>query len=292
MANSKQKGLGKGLDSLFGDNFTADTEENTNGIRMMRVSLIEKNPDQPRKNISSEELDALASSVLQYGVIEPLVVRPENNGYYQIIAGERRWRAAKAAGLSEVPVIVRESGDLETAELALVENLMRSDLNPMEEAMGYKSLCERFGLTQEKAAEAVGKPRSSVANALRLLSLSDEVAKLVIDGKLSAGHAKVLCGISDKAKQISIANTVVAKDLSVRQTEMLAASKPKEPAKPTDKVDYIKVLEKRATRTSGRTVKIKAVGKSRHIEIAYTDNNDLEDILKKLCGKSFFDTDN
>lgn len=292
MANSKQKGLGKGLDSLFGDNFTADTEENTNGIRMMRVSLIERNPDQPRKNISSEELDALASSVLQYGVIEPLVVRPENNGYYQIIAGERRWRAAKAAGLSEVPVIVRESGDLETAELALVENLMRSDLNPMEEAMGYKSLCERFGLTQEKAAEAVGKPRSSVANALRLLSLSDEVAKLVIDGKLSAGHAKVLCGISDKAKQISIANTVVAKDLSVRQTEMLAASKPKEPAKPTDKVDYIKVLEKRATRTSGRTVKIKAVGKSRHIEIAYTDNNDLEDILKKLCGKSFFDTDN
>lgn len=284
---AKSRGLGKGLDSLFEDNFSQNEREES--VSTLRVSMVEPNPLQPRKDIDSEKLSELADSIAKYGVIQPIVVRPENNGYYQIIAGERRWRAAKAAGLTEIPVVIKEIGDRETAELALVENLMRSDLNPIEEALGYKSLMDRFGLSQEKAAEAVGKSRSTVANALRLLSLEDGVLELVREGKLSAGHAKVLAGVKDLKRQREIAQTVVARDLSVRQTEMLAASKPHEKKAPTDKVDYIKVLEKRVTKASGRSVKIKQGKKTGRIEITYTDNNDLEDILKKLCGKTFFD---
>ena len=284
---AKSRGLGKGLDSLFEDNFSQSEREE--GVSTLRISMVEPNPLQPRKDIDSEKLAELVDSIGKYGVIQPIVVRPENNGYYQIIAGERRWRAAKAAGLTEIPVVIKEIGDRETAELALVENLMRSDLNPIEEALGYKSLMDRFGLSQEKAAESVGKSRSSVANSLRLLSLHDEVIALVKDGKLSAGHAKVLAGIKDTKRQREIAAIVVARDLSVRQTEMLAAARPAEPKAPTDKVDYIRVLEKRVAKASGRSVKIKQGKKTGRIEITYTDNNDLEDILKKLCGKTFFD---
>ncbi len=284
---AKSRGLGKGLDSLFEDNFSQSEREE--GVSTLRISMVEPNPLQPRKDIDSEKLAELADSIGKYGVIQPIVVRPENNGYYQIIAGERRWRAAKAAGLTEIPVVIKEIGDRETAELALVENLMRSDLNPIEEALGYKSLMDRFGLSQEKAAESVGKSRSSVANSLRLLSLHDEVIALVKDGRLSAGHAKVLAGIKDTKRQREIAAIVVARDLSVRQTEMLAAARPAEPKAPTDKVDYIRVLEKRVAKASGRSVKIKQGKKTGRIEITYTDNNDLEDILKKLCGKTFFD---
>ncbi len=284
---AKSRGLGKGLDSLFEDNFSQSEREE--GVSTLRISMVEPNPLQPRKDIDSEKLAELADSIGKYGVIQPIVVRPENNGYYQIIAGERRWRAAKAAGLTEIPVVIKEIGDRETAELALVENLMRSDLNPIEEALGYKSLMDRFGLSQEKAAESVGKSRSSVANSLRLLSLHDEVIALVKEGKLSAGHAKVLAGIKDTKRQREIAAIVVARDLSVRQTEMLAAARPAEPKAPTDKVDYIRVLEKRVAKASGRSVKIKQGKKTGRIEITYTDNNDLEDILKKLCGKTFFD---
>lgn len=288
MAKENKRGLHKGLDSLFEDNFTSYGEKQE-GVQTLRISMIEPNPLQPRRTMDEEELAELADSIGKYGLIQPIVVRPENNGYYQIIAGERRWRASKIAGLTDVPVIIKETGDKETAELALIENLMRSDLNPIDEAMGYKSLMDRFGLSQEKVAESVGKKRSSVANSLRLLSLSKEVTTLVKDGRLSSGHAKVLAGIKDEKRQTEIANIVVAKDLSVRQTEMLAAAKPKTESKPTDKVDYIKVLEKRVMRSTGRTVKIKQGKKTGKVEIVYTDNNDLEDILKKLCGKSFFE---
>ena len=161
---AKSRGLGKGLDSLFEDNFSQSEREE--GVSTLRISMVEPNPLQPRKEIDAEKLSELADSIGKYGVIQPIVVRPENNGYYQIIAGERRWRAAKAAGLTEIPVVIKEIGDRETAELALVENLLRSDLNPIEEALGYKSLMERFGLSQEKVAESVGKSRSSVANSL------------------------------------------------------------------------------------------------------------------------------
>lgn len=284
---AKSRGLGKGLDSLFEDNFSQSEREE--GITALRISMVEPNPLQPRKDIDPDKLAELTESISKYGVIQPIAVRPENNGYYQIIAGERRWRAAKAAGLTEIPVVIKEIGDRETAELALVENLMRSDLNPIEEALGYKSLMDRFGLSQEKAAEAVGKSRSTVANSLRLLSLCDEVLELVREGKLSAGHAKVLAGVKDDKRQKEIASVVVARDLSVRQTEMLAASRPTEKKAPTDKVDYIRVLEKRVAKASGRSVKIKQGKKTGRIEIIYTDNNDLEDILKKLCGKTFFD---
>lgn len=289
MAKNTQRGLGKGLDSLFEDNFSV-AEKETESLKTLRVSMIEPNPLQPRKDIDEQKLSELAESIATHGIIQPIVVRPENNGYYQIIAGERRWRAAKAAGLHEVPVVIKEIGDRETAELALVENLMRSDLNPIEEALGYKSLMDRFELSQEKVAEAVGKSRSSIANSLRLLNLCDEVLTLVKEGKLTFGHAKVLAGVKDEKRQKDIANIVYSRDLSVRQTEMLAAANPASKTKmQTDKVDYIKVLEKRVAKASGRSVKIMQGKKVGRIEITYTDNNDLEDILKKLCGKSFFD---
>ena len=273
MAKNTQRGLGKGLDSLFEDNFSV-AEKETESLKTLRVSMIEPNPLQPRKDIDEQKLSELAESIATHGIIQPIVVRPENNGYYQIIAGERRWRAAKAAGLHEVPVVIKEIGDRETAELALVENLMRSDLNPIEEALGYKSLMDRFELSQEKVAEAVGKSRSSIANSLRLLNLCDEVLTLVKEGKLTFGHAKVLAGVKDEKRQKDIANIVY----SASKTKMQ-----------TDKVDYIKVLEKRVAKASGRSVKIMQGKKVGRIEITYTDNNDLEDILKKLCGKSFFD---
>ncbi len=293
MAKNNQRGLGKGLDSLFDDNFTSSSEKES-GVSTLRLSMIEPNPLQPRKTIDDEALAELSASISEHGILQPIVVRPENNGYYQIVAGERRWRAAKLAGLTDVPVIIKELSDKDTAELALVENLMRSDLNPIDEALGYKSLIDRFGMTQDGVAQAVGKPRSSVANALRLLSLEKEVAELVKSGALSAGHAKVLAGIKDEKKQLEIAKLAAARDLSVRQTEMLAAAKkqPEAAKKPSDKVDYIRVLERRVTRASGRTVKIKQGKKTGKIEIVYTDNNDLEDILKKLCGKAFFEDDN
>lgn len=291
MAKNGQKGLGKGLEYLFDDNF-AMPEKGAGEIQTLRISLIEPNPLQPRKDIDEEALYELAESIKNYGLIQPIVVRAQNNGYYQIIAGERRWRACKIAEFSEVPVIIREAGEKETAELALIENLMRQDLDPIEEAMGYKSLMERFGHTQEAVAQSVGKSRSAVTNALRLLTLEEQVIEYVKQGKLSAGHAKVLAGVKDPRRQVSIADTVVARDLSVRQTELMAAEREIKRKEPTDKVDYVKILERRATRASGRTVKIKQGKKTGKLEIVYTDNNDLEDILKKLCGKSFFENDN
>lgn len=288
MAKRNQNSLGKGIDALFGDNLSLP-EEHVGDVTLMRLSLIEPNPLQPRKNISEQELYELAESIKSYGMIQPIVVRPQNNGYYQIIAGERRWRAAKIAELTEVPVIVREAGEKETAELALVENLMRSDLDPIEEAMGYRALMDRFGLSQDAVSEAVGKPRSTVANSLRLLTLEDEVIEFIREGKLTTGHAKALAGVKDKKRQVSIAKTVVARDLSVRQTELLASQREHTEKQPTDHVNYVKILERRATRASGRTVKIKQGKKSGKLEISYTDNNDLEDILKKLCGKMFFE---
>ena len=216
----KKKALGRGLDAILVDAFTIDTNENNTGITTVRISEVEPNRDQPRKAFDPAELEALAESINLYGMIQPITVR-SIDGMYQIVTGERRWRAARMAGLSEVPVIIITADDKKAAELALVENIQRSDLNPIEEAMGFKSLIEEHGLTQEEAAKRIGKSRSAVTNSLRLLNLPENVRKMIENSELSSGHAKVLLGLSNAEDMEKIALQIVAKDLSVRETEKL-----------------------------------------------------------------------
>ena len=225
---ASQKGLGKGLGALLGD-FTEEPAVQS-GLKTLPLHKIEPNPDQPRRDFDPEELEELAESIRTHGIIQPLTVREMPNGYYQIIAGERRWRASRLAGLDEVPVRVIEADDRKTAERALVENLQREDLNPIEEAKGYKTLIEEFGLTQEEAAKSVGRSRPSITNALRLLSLSPKVLEMVEKNELSAGHARALISIANDKKQLDAAMEVREKGLSVRKTEQLAAKLTKEPA--------------------------------------------------------------
>lgn len=218
MAN-QMKGLGKGLGALLGDDFLDDTSTPRSTLQLP-ISQVESYSSQPRKQFDPEALADLADSIRRHGIIQPLTVRKLASGYYQIIAGERRWRAARMAGLTQVPAVVIEADDRKAMELAMIENLQREDLNPMEEAEGYKVLMDQYGMTQEEAAQAVGKSRSAVANAVRLLSLSDSVRKLVEDGSLSAGHARTLLSLPAKLQEVA-ADTVVKGDLSVRQTELL-----------------------------------------------------------------------
>ncbi len=208
-----KRGLGKGLEALFADNDTADVAVST-----LSIAEIEPNSEQPRREFSPEELDSLAASIREHGVLQPLVVRPRPNGRYQIVAGERRWRASRIAGLTELPVVIRELTDEQAYEVALVENLVRSDLNPIEEALGYRTLIERFSMTQERVAQRVGRSRPAVANALRLLSLPDEVVALLQKGELSAGHARALLALQPAAA-IALARRIIAQGLSVRETE-------------------------------------------------------------------------
>ena len=216
MAAKEKKGLGTGLGVLFGAD---DFEEDESELLNLPISKVEPRLEQPRKTFDEEALRALADSIAQYGLIQPITVRKLDSGYYQIIAGERRWRAAREAGLTEVPVRVIEADDRRTAELALVENLQREDLNPIEEAKGYKTLIDEYGLTQEETAKSVGKSRPAIANAMRLLSLSEPVLDMVEKGQLSAGHARALVSINDEKQQLSAAKEVLEKALSVRRTE-------------------------------------------------------------------------
>lgn len=218
-----RKGLGKGLGALIGD-YNEQPDAPSEGAVTLPLQKIEPNPLQPRKTFNPEELDSLADSIRMHGIIQPLTVRRLPTGFYQIIAGERRWRAARLAGLTDVPVVVIEADDKKAMELALIENLQRSDLNPIEEALGYQELMGTYEMTQEQAAARVGKSRPAVANALRLLSLSPAVLELVKDGSLSAGHARALLPVKDEAQQLSIAQKVMALGLSVRQTEALCKS--------------------------------------------------------------------
>ena len=227
MAAKEKKGLGTGLDVLFGA--SGLDEENESELLILPISKVEPRIDQPREYFDQQALQELADSIAQYGLIQPITVRKLETGYYQIIAGERRWRASRLAGLKEVPVRVIEADDRRTAELALVENLQREDLNPIEEAKGYKTLIDEFGLTQEEAAKSVGRSRPSITNALRLLSLSPKVLEMVEKNELSAGHARALISISDDKKQLDAAKEVREKGLSVRKTEQLAAKLSKEP---------------------------------------------------------------
>ena len=281
MAN-KNTGLGKGLSALLGDDFSINTPQ---APSTLPISQVESYAGQPRKNFDQEKLEELAESIRQHGIIQPLTVRKLSSGYYQIIAGERRWRAARLAGLQEVPVIVMEADDRKAAELAMIENLQREDLNPMEEAAGFQSLMETYHMTQEEAASRVGKSRSAVANALRLLSLTPPVAKLVEEGKLSAGHARALLPLSP-ALQENAAGAVISGGLSVRQTEALAKrlSQEKPEKAPAPKgIDYAAEAQKELSSKLGRGVRIVTGRKKGRIELEYYGMDDLNDLLEALA---------
>ena len=278
------KGLGKGLGALLGDDFL-DTAAEAKGTLTLPLSQVESCASQPRKNFDPDALADLADSIAQHGIIQPLTVRRLQSGYYQIIAGERRWRAARMAGLSEVPAVVIEADDRKAMELAMIENLQREDLNPMEEAEGYQVLMEQYGMTQEETAQRVGKSRPAVANALRLLKLCGDVRKLVEDGKLSGGHGRALVTLSDK-QQKEAAAAIVKGDLSVRQTELLVkkltTEKKGKIAKSEGEVDYAAEAAKELTSRLGRPCKIVTGRKKGRIELEYYGVDDLNELLDAL----------
>ncbi len=282
----KKKGLGRGIDDIYFDNNLTDSTEN-GGVVMIRLSEVEPNADQPRKNFDATELEALAESINMYGMIQPITVRAVEGGMYQIVTGERRWRAARMAGLSEIPVIVIVADDRKAAEMALVENIQRSDLNPIEEALGFSALIEEYGLTQEETAKRIGKSRSAITNSLRLLNLPEAVRKMVEEDEISTGHAKVLLGLNDTDRMEELANQIIIRDLTVRDTEKLVKmmnEPPKTEPEVLHDIDHTRALEVLVQKTLGRTIKISDKGKNHSITIGYSDNEDLETLLKLLCG--------
>ncbi|MCQ2439924.1 MAG: ParB/RepB/Spo0J family partition protein [Oscillospiraceae bacterium] len=289
MANKQKRGLGLGMSALFGEEetevFEPETESAKKETEMLPISRVEPRAAQPRKEFDPEKLEELADSIREYGMIQPITVRSMDRGYYQIIAGERRWRAARMAGLKEVPVRIVECDDRLASEMALVENLQRDDLKPLEEARGYRTLMEQYALTQEEVSLRVQKSRSAVANSLRLLSLGEEALKLVENGSLSAGHARALLGLTEPEKQAAAARKVAAEGLSVRQTEALVQKLRTEPkAKPEqtgDGVDYRREAEHRLTESLGREVKISGGNKGR-ITLSFYSADDREALMEAL----------
>ena len=283
MASKKPSGLGRGLGALLGDDVL---KAESTGSLYLPISQVESCSSQPRKHFDEASLAELADSIREHGIIQPLTVRKLASGYYQIIAGERRWRAARLAGLQEVPVIVMEADDRKAAELAMIENLQREDLNPIEEAAGFQSLMETYHMTQEEAASRVGKSRSAVTNALRLLGLTPSVRKLVEEGKLSAGHARALVPLSPSLQE-SAANAIVSGGLSVRQTEALvkrlSAEKKEAQAKDPDEVDYLAEAQNELKARLCRGVKIVPGRKKGRIELEYYGVDDLNDLLDALA---------
>ena len=281
---ASQKGLGKGLGALLGD--FSDEPIEKSAYQKLPIYKVEPNPDQPRRDFDEEELQALADSIQEHGIIQPLTVRELHSGYYQIIAGERRWRAARLANLTEIPVVIIEADDKKAMELALIENLQRQDLNPVEEALGYRSLMDDYGLTQEEAAKRVGKSRPAVANALRLLGLAPEVLEKVRDGSLSAGHARAVLVLKTEKKQQEAAQKIIALGLSVRQAELLCKNMSKEPTpvkdEPVLKVDYVAECEKLLSKHLGRGVKIVTGKKKGRFELEYYGEEDLQVLLDAL----------
>ena len=278
------KGLGKGLGALMGD-FAVETPAAKSPYQMLPIHKVEPNPDQPRKDFDPEELQSLADSIATHGVVQPLTVRELPNGYYQIIAGERRWRAARLAEVKEIPAVIMEADDKKVMELALIENLQRQDLNPVEEAIGYQTLMQEYGLTQEDAAKQVGKSRPAVANALRLLNLSDKVLEMVRKGELSAGHARAILSLKTQKLQEAAAQKIATLGLSVRQAEQLCKNMGKEPApvkEPTLAVDYVAECEKSLTKHLGRKVKIISGKKKGRFELEFYGQDDLQKLLDAL----------
>ena len=278
------KGLGKGLGALMGD-FAAETPAAKSPYQMLPIHKVEPNPGQPRQDFDPEELQSLADSIAIHGVVQPLTVREVANGYYQIIAGERRWRAARIAELKEIPAVIMEADDKKVMELALIENLQRQDLNPVEEALGYQALMEDYGLTQEDAAKRVGKSRPAVANALRLLNLSEKTLEMVRKGELTAGHARAILSLKTQKMQEQAAQKIAALGLSVRQAELLCKNMAKEPApvkEPTLAVNYVAECEKNLSKHLGRGVKIINGKRKGCFELEFYGEEDLQVLLDAL----------
>ena len=287
---AKKPALARGLDSIFSDNTPSDG--GSGGVLKLRISDVEPKSDQPRKNFDPEALSQLADSIAANGVLQPILVREVGSGgMYQIIAGERRWRASKLAGLLEIPAIVMDTDDLTTAQIALIENIQRTDLNPYEEACAYRDLAKGFGLTQEEVSARLGKSRSAVANSLRLLDLPDPVAELLRSGELSAGHCRALLGLKDRSNMEELAKKIVAKNLSVRETEAAVRALNKaRPKKEEDdeevRVDYTNELERRVTDLCGRYCRITSKGRRKTVTVEYGGEDDLEELLSANCGKN------
>lgn len=291
---AKASGLGRGLDSIFVDN-TVEEAENT-GVRTLRISLIDPKSDQPRKNFDGEALSQLADSIAANGILQPILVR-ESGDRYTIIAGERRYRAARLAGLTEIPALVLEADDESAAKYALIENLQREDLNPYEEAAAIRKLMDDYSLSQEQVASSIGRSRSAVANALRLLDLPEEAVAHLIDGTLSAGHARTLLGLIDRGQIGALAEKCVSQGLSVRELESLVKKCNRltaETGDVTDKdrvepvrVDYFSSLENRFTSATGRRVKITETRNKKILQLEYRDYEDLEELLCSLAGEDF-----
>ena len=282
MANTK--GLGKGLSALLGDDVIAAKDDRASSL-LLPISQVESCSTQPRKSFDAEALSDLADSIRVHGIIQPLTVRKLQSGYYQIIAGERRWRAARMAGLTQVPAVVIEADDRKAMELAMIENLQREDLNPIEEAEGYRVLTEQYGMTQDECAQRVGKSRPAVANALRLLGLSEPVRAMVEDGRLSAGHARAILQLKSEKKQQEAAQKIVALGLSVRQAELLCKNMSKEPVpqkKEVFAVDYVAECEKSLSKHLGRGVKIVNGKRKGRFELEFYGQEDLQNLLDAL----------
>lgn len=290
-----KKGLGRGLGALIGElDEPQVTEENEKQVLELNINEVEPNSKQPRTDFDEDKLRALADSVEKYGVIQPILVKKQENGFYQIIAGERRWRASKLAGLKTIPAIVKEYEELRSIEIALIENLQREDLNPIEEALGYKNLMVQFSMTQEAISESVGKSRSAVANSLRLLSLDDELLALVREKELSEGHARALLGLSDREKRLFLASKIVEEGLSVRQTEALVKKYNTEPEEDDGlpKNESLPQAQLAVEDICGRLqsslatkVRITSGKKKGKIEIEYYGNDDLERIVSLINHK-------
>jgi len=282
-----EKRLGTGLGALFGE---AALKSDAVDCVYMPISKVEVGINQPREYFDEASLEELAKSISQHGIIQPLTVRKLSSGYYQIIAGERRWRAARMAGLDEIPVRIIEADDRKAMEIALIENLQREDLNPIEEAKGYKALIEEYGFTQEKAAERVGKSRPTITNAMRLLSLPDEIIKMVEEGSISSGHARALLALENDDEKLRVANMILTDGMSVRQTEhyirkLLNSGKRKTGKKNAEESElemYISDLENKLTTDLGRRIKIHNGVKKGRMEIEYYGNDDLETLINAL----------
>lgn len=294
MPKKKNSGLGRGLDAIFLDNSPSDERGGTeNKITLIKLSLIDPKGDQPRKYFDKEALEELAESIRENGLLQPILVREYGDGRYQIIAGERRFRASKIAGLSEIPAIILERDDKSVAELALIENIQREDLNPIEEAMGYKTLSVDYGMTQEEISEKVGKSRSAIANTMRLLDLPDPVLTMVASGELSEGHGRTLLGVKDVDDMILLAQLAAEQGMSVKvlAEEVKRINKKKPPKEPEAEpmVDYNREIELRIQRILGRKAKIQDKGKKKTLSLFYEDNEDLDELLKLLLGDEFYE---
>lgn len=278
----KKSGLGRGIDAIFTDNSVEDLSVTSGAVKVKLID-IEPNREQPRKQFDEGALNDLAESISQHGILQPLLVRPMNDGTYQLVAGERRWRASRIAGLTEVPVVIKDLTDSQVAELALVENLQRENLNPMETANGFKDLSDKYGYTQEEISKIIGCSRSAVANALRLLSLPAEIQDMVSDGSISSGHAKAILGVEDKEYQLQLAKLVVKEGLSVRETERLArkANASESTGKRAKKRNpYYDEVELALSEVLKRKVKVTKSSKKGSIEIEFFDDKDLKKLIK------------